>query len=79
MSKLFKNLGKVALTIPLLIILFIVVIVDLIQIDSLFEQEIPFLFYPLFSIVYFLILWIIWKLSSGDLSDASDFDSFDGD
>lgn len=79
MSKLFKNLGKVALTIPLLIILFIVGIVDLIQIDYLFEQEIPFLFYTIFSIIYFLILWIIWKLSSADLSEGSDFDSFDGD
>lgn len=79
MSKIFKNLGKVALTIPLIIILFIVGMVDLIQIDSLFEQEIPFLLYPIVSGIYFLILWIIWKLSSGDFSDSSDFDSFDGD
>lgn len=79
MSKILKNLGKVALTIPLLIILFIVGLVDLIQIDALLEHEIPFLLYPLIAALYFVIIWILSKIVKSDLSDLADSDSFDSD
>lgn len=79
MSKILKNLGKVALTIPLIIILSILVIIDLIQIDALLEHEIPFLLYPITAVLYFVIIWILSKIVKSDLSDLADSDSFDGD
>lgn len=70
-----KTFGKIAITIPIIIVLFIVSIVDVLQIDSLFDQEISFIFYPITTIIYFFLIWILSKLA---LEDGS-IDTFDGD
>lgn len=79
MDKILKTFGKIALTIPLILILTIVGFIDLLQIDYLLKYEINFLTYLFITIIYFLIVWILSKVNAGHFSDIGNSSDFDVD